>query len=95
MNDGAGRVASVVLATSALHVLSFGESRFHLPLVPLLAACVPLSTWRYRPVLRLPLTAAGVALALLVLAWSSQLPEHRERIELLLRPNGSQSPIEY
>ena len=30
-------IAAVVVATTALHVVSFGGSRFHLPLVPLLA----------------------------------------------------------
>jgi hypothetical protein len=49
-------IGAVGLATAALHVVSFGESRFHLPLVPLLAVlvCLP-SRGRMEP------TAAGDA----------------------------------
>ena len=35
-------IGATVLATTALHVVSFAESRFHLPLVPLLAVVASL-----------------------------------------------------
>lgn len=48
-------LAAFVVATGALHVISFGESRFHLPLVPVLAVMAGLGG---RPT-RIPPDAAG------------------------------------
>ncbi len=88
-------VATLVAVTTVLHVVSFGESRFHLPLVPLLAvlAAARWPTWRHVPWPRA--VAAGTAVVFLAWAWTTQLPELSQRLDTLRQPNGSMSVIEY
>jgi hypothetical protein len=86
-----------VAATAALHVLSFGESRFHLPLVPMLAVAASLGgapgagrtprDWRA--------TAAALVLAALALAWITQAPELLHALGRLREPGGWSSHPAY
>jgi hypothetical protein len=90
-------IGAVVVATTALHVMSFGESRFHLPLVPLLAVVASLGApSRYAPP-RSPLRVAVVAitLAALAVAWVSQWPDLRTALMRLRSPDGWSSRPPY
>lgn len=64
-----------VVLTCALHVASFGESRFHLPLVPVLAVAASLGHGPLSNAGVSRLAAAAVIVALLAIAWTSQAPE--------------------
>lgn len=96
-------LGTFVLATCALHVASFGESRFHLPLVPVLAVAASLGGATGRPrvpdgtarVSRRRLAAATVIVALLGVAWVSQAPELLEALTALRQPNGWSTPRPY
>jgi 4-amino-4-deoxy-L-arabinose transferase-like glycosyltransferase len=56
-------LAAFVVATAALHVVSFAESRFHLPLVPVLAVAASLGAPLRRPTAAAATTAATAASA--------------------------------
>lgn len=89
-------IATVIVVTSALHVLSFGESRFHLPLVPLMAAVMPLG-WTLS-MRRLTPVRAGVAVlvfGLLTWAWAGQLPGLLHRLDAIRQPGGSVIYLDY
>ncbi len=90
-------IGAVVLATTALHVVSFAESRFHLPLVPLFAVLASLSGEARRVTapraVRVGVTA--VVLAALAVAWVSQLPELRVSLERLRASGGWTSAPPY
>jgi 4-amino-4-deoxy-L-arabinose transferase-like glycosyltransferase len=90
-------IAAVVAATAALHVMSFGESRFHLPLVPLLAVVASLGLAERQPAERRGGRIAVVALILtaLVIAWAQQWPELRDQLARLRAPNGWSSGPAY
>ena len=88
-------VAAAILITTVLHVLSFGESRFHLPLVPLLAILASGGWPSSQRVSRPQAVAAIAALLFLGWGWTQQLPELRQRLDTLVGPNGSSSVIEY
>lgn len=86
----AGHVAMTgfVLATAALHVVSFGESRFHLPLVPLLAVAASLG---HGPVANAGggrLLVAAAFVAALGMAWTGQAPELLAALARLSAPDG-------
>lgn len=88
-------VGALILAASLLHVLSFGESRFHLPFVPLLAAAATLG---WRAPLRLPPTrtaAMTIVFGMLLWAWAGQLPALWHRVDAIRQPGGSQTFLEY
>jgi hypothetical protein len=85
-------MAAFVAATCALHVASFGESRFHLPLVPVLAvmaslAFAPSGEPRGRRS-RLRIAAAAIVLVILGVVWTSQAPELLGALERLRAPDG-------
>ena len=85
-----------VVATAALHVISFGESRFHLPLVPVFAAWAAVAANPDGRRWSLPgLVTASLVVVLLMWGWSTQLPELRDRVDLLARPDGWQHPLPY
>lgn len=90
-------IGAVVVATAALHVLSFGESRFHLPLVPLLAVVASLGAPQ-RPAprrSRVRVAIAAVTLAALSVAWASQWQDLRAVLERLKAPGGWSSRPPY
>jgi hypothetical protein len=90
-------IGAVVIATTALHVMSFGESRFHLPLVPLLAVVASLGAPSRTAPPRSPLRVAVVAvtLAALAVAWAGQGQELRAAITRLTAPDGWSSRPPY
>ena len=99
MNDGwtalRFAVGTLIAVTTALHIASFGESRFHLPLVPVLAvlAACRWPSWHRVPWPRA--IAAAMAVMFLAWAWTTQLPELSHRLDTVRQPNGSMSVIEY
>ena len=90
-------IGAVVVATTALHVVSFGESRFHLPLVPLLAVVASLGGPSRSAPPRSPLRVAVVAitLAALAVAWVSQWQDLRTALTRLRAPDGWSSRPPY
>ncbi|MEI6633857.1 MAG: glycosyltransferase family 39 protein [Chlamydiota bacterium] len=80
---------------SAAHFLTFGESRFHLPLVPVLAvfagrlACPGLRRSTVR------LAAFAAVAALLLLDWSVRTGEDWGRIQTVLGPGGNTARLDY
>jgi hypothetical protein len=97
-------MAAFVVATCALHVASFGESRFHLPLVPVLAVAASLggasagassaAHARGRG-LGWRVVAVGVVVAVLSVVWVGQAGELLTAIDRLRAPNGWQSALPY
>jgi hypothetical protein len=93
----------VILYTAFVHVLSFGESRFHLPLVPLLAVLAA-SGWA---VLRgegwdalrgLGGGRLGLIVAVAVAAaahWTAELIGYWPRLQILLAPGGHRAAFPY
>lgn len=82
-------MAGFLLATAALHVVSFGESRFHLPLVPVLAVAASLG---HGPVANAGwgrLLLAATCVAALAAAWTGQAPELLAALARLSAPGGS------
>jgi len=99
-------VASLAMigATAALHVVSFGESRFHLPLVPLLAVMASLggagsagagrrAAAPGRPIARI--VVVSLLLAALAVGWTRQWPELRGQLERLRAADGWRSVPPY
>lgn len=87
-------VAFVVL-TCLLHVASFGESRFHLPLVPVLAVAASLGHGPLPNAGVSRLAAAGVIVVLLAAAWTSQAPELVSALWRLRAADGSAAALPY
>ncbi len=78
------------LSVAAIHIVTFGESRFHLPWVPLIAllaarSCADLTkqTWSWRRRVGLALWLCGLAIL-----WGSQVPEL-----LTVLPQLAASPV--
>jgi hypothetical protein len=79
-----------------LHVISFGESRFHLPLVPFLAVLAVRGIVGHAPPLTGVRRIAGLAIALgLGAAWVSQTPELTARLVRLAAADGWQAMLPY
>jgi len=81
-------IAVMLALTTALHAISFSETRFHLPLVPLLAVLAARGV-----AIRAPMTRAGWSAALLIglvlcLGWWVQFPELLESYARLTVPDG-------
>ena len=65
-----GLVVSIVVALWGVHALTFGHSRYHLPLMPLVAVfAAQLLVTRREPLPRRRLVAAAVAASILVVSW--------------------------
>ncbi len=88
-------LVTLVVATAALHVVSFGESRFHLPLVPVFAVAASLGSGSLGSAGRVRLVVAGAVVAGLALAWVAQAPELLEALSALRAPNGWNAPRPY
>ena len=88
-------LGAFVVATIALHVASFGESRFHLPLVPVLAAAASLGAMPLASTPRARLVIAGAVVALLAVVWAGQAPELLDALAALRAPNGWSTPRPY
>jgi len=88
-------LGAFVVATIALHVASFGESRFHLPLVPVLAVAASLGAMPLASVPRARLVIAGAAVAVLAVVWAGHAPELLDALAALRAPNGWSTPRPY
>ena len=88
-------LATFVLATIGLHVASFGESRFHLPLVPVFAVAATLGATPRAAVSRARLLVAGAFVAVLAFVWADQAPELLDALTALRAPNGASTPRPY
>lgn len=88
---------AVIAATAVLHVASFGESRFHLPLVPLLAVLASVGAASTRPAgtRYLAVIVVGLMVAGLAGAWVMQLPELATSLLQLRAPGGWSSVPRY
>lgn len=91
-----------VVATAALHLVSFGESRFHLPLVPVLAVAASLGGGRVSaasaisaPARAVRRVAAVAIVAVLALGWAGQFGELAAALTRLRAPDGWTSAIPY
>jgi 4-amino-4-deoxy-L-arabinose transferase-like glycosyltransferase len=89
-------LALLVVGTTALHVMSFGESRFHLPLIPALAVMAVSGAHAHqgrgaRPVR----TAAAVIAAALLVTWMTQLPDALAALQAMMSPDGWRTPRPY
>ncbi len=88
-------LAAFVIATAALHVVSFGESRFHLPLVPVFAVAASLGAGSVASAGRGRLVMGVVVVAVLALVWARQAPELLDALAALRAPNGWTTPRPY
>ena len=88
-------LGTFVIATIALHVASFGESRFHLPLVPVFAVAATLAATPLTAVSRARLLVAGAVLVFLAFVWAGQAPELLDALTALRAPTGSSTPRPY
>ena len=85
----------LVAATLAMHVISFGDPRFHLPLVPVFALIAArFARWR-SGFHRGRLVLAAVVLLLLVLPWSAQLATYWAALLKLTAPGGWNSQLSF
>jgi len=89
-----------LLYFSAAHFLTFGESRFHLPLVPVLAVFAgALATCAAHPPssepVRLKRLLLVFLLGLLLIDWGLSLMENRQRLGAVLAPGGNLTEISY
>ena len=86
-----------VLAVMIVQQLTvFGDSRFHLPLVPLLAI-IALRPWSMNGERRswLRMSVGVLTLVLALQWWSSRLPPQLRVIDRLAAPGGSATGMEY
>jgi 4-amino-4-deoxy-L-arabinose transferase-like glycosyltransferase len=91
-------MAAFVGATCALHVASFGESRFHLPLVPVLAAVASLGPGPGGVSARasaVRIALVGAIVFVLSVAWAGQATELLAALDRLRAPDGWQSTLPY
>ncbi|MFN7979292.1 MAG: hypothetical protein U0P30_14240 [Vicinamibacterales bacterium] len=88
-------LGAFVVLTCLLHVASFGESRFHLPLVPVLAVAASLGHGPVSNAGASRLVAAIVVVALLAVAWTSQAPELVSALLRLRAPDGWTAALPY
>ena len=88
-------LAAFFVATCALHVASFGESRFHLPLVPVLAVVASLGVGPLTSAGRRRLLVAGAVVVVLAVVWAGQARELLDALAALRAPNGWSTPRPY
>ena len=96
-STGSQFVVLIVLVT-LLHIISFGESRFHLPLVPVLAVLAVRGVTRAASTdqfTTLRSAACVVALLALTVGWATQAPGLFQRLLRLTAPGGWHSALQY
>lgn len=94
LGSPASRMIAVFLGASvALHLATFGDPRFHLPFVPLMAvsAAAPRRVGIHS---RWPWPAIAVC-ALMAVAWYAQLVHAMPILRLLIAPDGWQRPVSF
>jgi 4-amino-4-deoxy-L-arabinose transferase-like glycosyltransferase len=81
--------------TLAMHTLTFGDPRYHLPMVPVLAVLATgMARWR-NGISPLRLALAAVALVLLAIAWGTHLATYWTALVRLAAPDGWRSQLAY
>jgi len=88
-------VLTLLAVVTLMHAVSFGETRFHLPMIPLLAALAVRGVAGVRamtPVRWLVATALAVAIGS---GWLRQLPELMERLHQVTTPDGWRLMLPY
>jgi 4-amino-4-deoxy-L-arabinose transferase-like glycosyltransferase len=83
------------VATCVLHVISFGESRFHLPLVPVFAVAASLGSGPLAASSRRRTARIAAAVALLAIGWWSQAPELLRALARLRAADGWMANLPY
>lgn len=81
-------IAVMLALTTALHAISFSETRFHLPLVPMLAVLAARGVATTAPMTRARWSAALLIGLVLCLGWWAQFPELLESYARLTVPDG-------
>lgn len=84
-----------VATSTAMHLLSFGDPRFHLPFVPLLAVMATRLEQLRSGLHRGRAIAAVVVVIALATAWAPQLATYLEAVRSLAAPGGSARPLSY
>ncbi|MGD9904298.1 MAG: hypothetical protein AB7U83_12610 [Vicinamibacterales bacterium] len=74
-----------------MHVVAFGDPRFHLPLVPVLAVAAS----QARPSCQCGRWVALISCALLAPAWFGQALNYLPFVRLLVAPDGWQSMVSF
>ncbi|MFN7979290.1 MAG: hypothetical protein U0P30_14230 [Vicinamibacterales bacterium] len=87
----AGPVVVLMGTTVLMHIATFGDPRFHLPLVPLLA----IAATHAKRIDRRALVATALACALLAPAWYAQAVNYMPFVRLLMTPGASHSPVSF
>ncbi len=84
-----------LLASAAMHIVSFGDPRFHLPLVPVLAVLATgLARWRVG-VIPWRVVMAAVLGIWLFSVWSRQVATYLPALIKLAEPNGWTSQLSF
>lgn len=88
-------VLALLASATAFHLITLGDPRYHLPLVPVLAVLATGLACPDRRLSRVRLAAALVVLALLIPAWRTQWRTYLDAIEQLAQPGGSTRALDY
>jgi 4-amino-4-deoxy-L-arabinose transferase-like glycosyltransferase len=87
--------ALFLAATTAMHMVSFGDPRFHLPFVPVLAVLATGGArWR-DGVHRWRLALLALLVVWLAIAWAAQLDTYRAALIKLAAPGGSSLALSF
>lgn len=89
------QIAVFVAATTAMHAVSFSETRYHLPLVPLLAILAVRGAAGAPPLSPTRRVAAAAVVAGLAWVWWGQLPELLAAYAVLIEPDGWQRQVPF
>lgn len=89
------QVVALLVIVTLLHVASFGESRYHLPLVPLLAILAVRGVASRKRLHGRALAVCALLIVFATIAWLVQAPELIERLAILAEPDGWRSGLPY
>ena len=84
-----------VVGTVVMHAASFGDPRFHLPLVPVLAVLATGLSRQPRRVIATRVAWLAVLYICLVPAWYAQLANYMDHLPVLTAPGGWQSHLSF
>lgn len=88
-------IVTLIALTTLLHAISFGETRFHLPLIPFLAVLAARGVAGGTALTRPRMLVAMALIAALAAGWWSQVPEIIEQLGRLTTPNSWQAGLPY
>jgi 4-amino-4-deoxy-L-arabinose transferase-like glycosyltransferase len=84
-----------IVSTLLMHVISFGDARYHLPMVPVLAVMATGVARVANGLSRARLIAVVLTLILLAVAWSAQLRTYSSTLFKIVQPSGWNSQLSY